>query len=131
MSDQAFIPQSNTFNVTTSGTASTAASQIVSFSTPIASQPAAQATGLPIVPPQARIVNTGASVVYISFTTNPRTAQIPGPTTPSLEVPIATGSATVLSLNQYPAPGQPQQLYINTISPGTSITLNITFGEGR
>jgi hypothetical protein len=131
MSDQAFIPQSNTFNVTTSGTTLTPLSQVVSFSTPISGQPAAQASGLSVVPPQARIVNTSTGIVYVSITGAPRTAAIPGPSTPSLEIPIAVGTATVISLNQYPAAGQPQQLYINTIAVGTSAALNVTFGEGR
>jgi len=128
VSDNAFSPQGNTFSVTTSGTTLTPLSQAVSFATPASSQPAAQATGLGMCPPQIRIVNTSSGYVYLSVTSAPRTAAVPG-TNPSLEVALVPNSDRVLSLQQFP--GLNGLLYINTIAVGVSAQLICTFGEGR
>lgn len=127
----AFNPQSNTFNVTTNGTTLTPSAQVVSFA-PV--QSTAQATGLFICPPQVRVVNTGTSQVFISFTSALRTAAVPGSGTPSLEVAVQPGEDIVFTLTQYPLPNQTPALdltlQINTISVGTSQVLYVTFGEG-
>lgn len=128
----AFCPMGNTFLVTTNGTTLTASAQVVSFNPVIASQTAAQGSGLSMTPNSARVVNTGASLVYLSFTTALRTAAVPSAGTPSLEFPILAGEDAIFTL---PAPANvgsavPYTLQINTISVGLSQILLVTFGEG-
>jgi hypothetical protein len=127
----AFCMQSNTFLVTTNGTTLTPSAQLVSFDPVISSQPAAQATGLSSPPPQVRVVNTGTSIVYISFTSALRTAAVPG-ANPSLEFPILPGEDAVFTLSNAPNANSatPYALQINTISVGVSQALLVTFGEG-
>jgi hypothetical protein len=127
-----FTPQGNTFLVTTNGTTLTPSAQLASFDPVIASQPAAQASGLQICPPQARVVNSGASIVYLSFTTALRTAAVPTAAAPSLEFPILPGEDAVSTIPQSPnaQSASPYALQINTISAGLSQPLLVTFGEG-
>ena len=128
--NSAFNPQGLTFNITTNATPSTASAQIVSFA-PGAST--ATGSGLTFCPQCVRVVNTGATVVYISFTTALRVAVIPAAATPSQEFPVLPNSERVFNLPQ-PAnvsSATPYTLQVNTISTGTSIVLNATFGEGQ
>jgi hypothetical protein len=120
-----FEPQSLTFAVTTNGTGSTASAQVVSF---LAGASTAQGSGLTWVPTSARVVNTGATVAYISFTGAARVATIPTSSVPSQEFPVLPGAEKVFTLSAAPVNGL---LQINTISTGTSIPLMVTFGEGR
>lgn len=128
----AFCPQGNTFLVTTNGTTNTASAQVVSFNPNIASQTTAQGSGLGMPPPQARVVNTGASIVYVSFTSALRTAVIPTAGTPQLEFPVLPGEDAVFTLPQGVNVGSavPYAIQINTISVGVSQVLLVTFGEG-
>jgi hypothetical protein len=129
--NQSFCPQGNTFLVTTSITTLTAAAQTVSFAPPPAVQPAAQATGMNICPPQVRISAPSANTnpVFVSITSAVRTAAVPG-ANPSLEFPVNAGEDIVLTLPQLPTVASIQTLQINTISVGVSQTLYVTFGEG-
>jgi ferric-dicitrate binding protein FerR (iron transport regulator) len=133
MFNQAFCPQSPTFLVTTNAVTLTPSAQVVSFASPASSQPAAQATGMTQMPPQARVVNTGASLVYISFTFAVRVAAVPG-ANPSQEYPVQPGEDRVFTLPQNPQASQTTALnmtmQINTISVGLSQALLVTFGEG-
>ncbi len=126
----AFCPQGNTFLVTTNGTTNTASAQVVSFSP--GAQTTAQGSGLSMPPPQARVVNTGASIVYVSFTSALRTAVIPTAGTPQLEFPVLPGEDAVFTLPQGVNVGSavPYAIQINTISVGVSQVLLVTFGEG-
>jgi hypothetical protein len=128
----AFCPQGNTLLVTTNGTTLTPSAQLASFNPQISAQPAAQATGLSNPPPQARIVNTGTAIVYVSFTSALRTAAVPGATTPSLEFPVLAGEDAVFTLpsGANVSSATPYALQINTISVGVSQALLVTFGEG-
>jgi hypothetical protein len=126
--NQAFGPLGNTFLVTTNAAANTASAQTVSFNPIIASQPAAQATGLSTPPPQVRVCNTGTSVVYISFTAAAHTAVAPA-ANPSIDFPVLPGEDVVFTVPQPPTTPN-YTLAINTISPGTSVPLLVTFGEG-
>ncbi len=128
----AFCPMGNTFLVTTNGTTLTASAQLASFNPVIASQVAAQASGLSMTPNCARVVNTGTSLVYISFTSALRVAVVPTAGAPSLEFPILAGEDAVFTL-PWPASVQsatPYCLQMNTISVGVSQLLLVTFGEG-
>jgi hypothetical protein len=128
--NQAFCPQSATFLVTTNGTTLTASTQTVSFA-PV--QSASQATGLFQCPPNVRVVNTGASQVFISFTNVARVAVVPG-ANPSLETVVQPGEDRTFNLNQLPIASQTPALnltlQINTISVGINQALYVTFGEG-
>lgn len=134
MFNQAFCSQSATFLVTTNGVTLTPSAQVVSFATPIASQPAAQATGLTNCPPQVRVVNTSTGIVYISFTFALRVAAVPG-ANPSQEFPVQPGEDRVFTLLQTPqasqTPALDMTLQINTIAAGLSAPLLVTFGEGQ
>lgn len=127
-----FCSQSNTFLVTTNGTTLTPSAQLASFNPTLSAQPAAQATGLALPPPQVRVVNTGASIVYISFTSALRIAAVPIAGTPSLEFPLLPGEDAVFTLPNTPnaQSASPYALQINTISVGLSQALLVTFGEG-
>lgn len=83
-------------------------------------------------PPQARVVNTGASVVYVSFTSALRTAAVPTAATPSQEFPVLPGEDAIFTLPQGVNVGSatPYAIQINTISVGVSQNLLVTFGEG-
>jgi hypothetical protein len=128
----AFCPQGNTFLVTTNGTISTASAQLASFDPVIASQPAAQASGLQICPPQVRVANLGTAVVYISFTSATHVAVLPA-TNPSLDLPVFPGIERVFTLQQTPnvLSATPYALQMNTISGTASQPLLVTFGEGQ
>jgi hypothetical protein len=127
-----FQPQGNTFSVVTNATGSTASAQLVSFNPNVASQPAAQASGLQSCPSQAKIYNAGTVVVFISFTSALRTAAIPG-TNPSLEFPVLPGAIVTVTIPQTPNVNSatPYCLQINTISATATQQLYVTFGEGR
>lgn len=126
----AFCPQGNTFLVTTNGTTLTPSAQVVSFSP--GTQSTAQGSGLTNPPPQARVVNTGASLVYVSFTSALRTAAVPTAGTPSLEFPVLAGEDAIFTLpsGANVLSAVPYCLQINTISVGVSQVLLVTFGEG-
>ncbi len=128
----AFCPQGNTFLVATNATPSTASAQLVSFNPVLASQVTAQASGLSMPPPQARVVNTGTGIVYVSFTSALRVAVIPTAANPQLEFPILPGEDAVFTLPQGVNVGSavPYAIQINTISVGVSQVLLVTFGEG-
>ena len=128
----AFCPQGNTFLVATNATPSTASAQLVSFNPVLTAQVTAQASGLSMPPPQARVVNTGTAIVYVSFTSALRVAVIPTAANPQLEFPILPGEDAVFTLAFGPNVGSatPYDLQINTISTVASQNLLVTFGEG-
>jgi hypothetical protein len=128
----AFVPQGNTFNVTTNATPSTASAQLVSFDPTISSQPAAQASGLQFQPPQVRVVNQGTAAVFMSFTTAAHVAVIPTSGTPSIDFPVQPGEDVVFTIGQTAnaQSATPYTIQINTISTGASQTLMVSFGEG-
>jgi hypothetical protein len=128
----AFCPQGNTFLVTTNGTTLTPSAQVVSFNPTLTAQTTAQGSGLSNPPPQARVVNTGASLVYVSFTSALRTAAVPTASTPSLEFPVLAGEDAIFTLpsGANVNSAAPYSLQINTISVGVSQALLVTFGEG-
>ena len=132
--NSAFLPRGNTQAVITSGTTLTPLSQDVSFASPPSSQPAAIASGVDVCPPNARVFNASAGIVYISFTTVPRVAVIPAAGAPSLEMPVGPNEDIVFVLPQQPQvandPTRPARLSINTIAVGTSALIQVTFGEG-
>lgn len=105
----AFTPQSNTIAVVTNASANTASSLVAD---------------VPNRYLNARVVNAGSDVVFISFTSGPNTAVIATAGSDAVEYPVLPNSVEVFSIPPGPA------LNINTISGGTSVPLYVTFGEG-
>lgn len=140
MSDAApFHPLNNTMMVTTNGVANTASSQAATF--PGTGGSAMGGSQVPA--PVALLVNLGASVIWVSITLGARVAAIPTAGNTTLEVPILPGQTVTLKApwgpgGQEGSAGNPQTqgppgsttLQINTISPGVSQNLAVTFGEG-
>lgn len=140
MSDAtAFLPLSNTMLVTTNGVANTASAQPAVFP----GQGATAMGGNQVPPPVALIENLGNAVVWVSITIGVRVAAIPAAGNTTLEVPVQPGQMITLrapwgGVGQEGAAGNPQTqgpagsttLQINTISPGVSQNITVTFGEG-
>lgn len=140
-SNDALLPQSNTMFVTTNAAANTASAQALTFP-----GQGASAMGGPAVPPPVALVqNLGASVVWVSITISVRVAAIPANGNTTVEVPILPGQSQTFrapwaqaSSGAEGSPGTPQlggtpgstTLQLNTISPGVSVPLAVTFGEG-
>lgn len=144
MQSDAFIPQSNTMLITTSGTTLTPATQAVSFP---GTAPAQMLAGNGVPPPNVLLENMGTAVIWVSITLQAnRTAAIPAAGQTTWEVPLQPGQSKAFRCpfpgagagGQVGAPGvQNNQgqgpattLYVNTISVGTSQNLGVTFGEG-
>jgi hypothetical protein len=106
----AFLPQSKTVCIVTSGTGSTATS------TSIAIEVAGQV--------RIRGAFGNTADIFLSITQNADTATIPVAGTPSPEWPLAPNSVEVLS---YLGVGT---ISVNTISTAASQTLYLTFGGG-
>jgi len=115
-----FTPQTQTVAIVTSGTASTATTTTVNF-------PGSGGGAMgPFNQPQiARVVNAGATTVFISFTPGSRTAVIPTAGTNQLEFPVLPNT-----MEKFNVPVGNTSVNINTISTGTSIPIYVTFGEG-
>jgi hypothetical protein len=133
--NSAFQAQGLTFNVTTNATPSTASAQTIQFvPTSAGGSTTATYAGINQCPTQARVVNTGTGIVYLSITSAARVAVIPTAGVPQQEYPILPGEDIVFTLNTAPQPSLTgtvdQALFINTISTVASQVLNITFGEG-
>jgi hypothetical protein len=141
-SNDAFLPQSATMLVASNAVANTASSQPVVFP---GVAPAAMTPGNPVPPPVALIQNLGGAVVWVSLTIAARVAAIPAAGQTTFEVPILPGYSVAFrspwaqgSSGAEGSPGNPQlvgtpgstTLFINTISPGVSQQLSVTFGEG-
>lgn len=114
-----FAPAGNTISLTTSGTGSTSQSRQVNASD----------FGRTSFPPQLRIVNRGASDVWVSFTSATATVAIPTPGTTTVGTPqpviiLLPGVVEVFSI----APSQ--NFWINDISTGISQTYHVLAGEG-
>jgi hypothetical protein len=130
----AFLPQSLTILVVTSGTTLTPLSQPITFPTLM---------GIQIPPPVAWVSNLSAGVVWFSITIGARTAAIPAGGATSFEVPIqpnqtltfrypwAQGGAGSEGTGGGPGVQGVAALNINTIAVGTSAQLAVTFGEGK
>jgi hypothetical protein len=122
---QAFQPMGNSFIITTSGTASTSQSTLVTL------------TGSGNLnlgnnqPANIRIRVPGASDIWFSITAATGTAAIPTAGTTTTGTPtnvqwVGAGSERVFTLNV----GGPS-FYINTVTTGTSVNLWCQLGEGQ
>lgn len=129
-----FLPYGNSVQLTTNGAAST------SNSLPVQFKGAGFLNVGDALPTQIRLMNTGASIIWLSFTNAAAASVIPvaGTTTLGTPQPVIFLAPNILEVFTLPigiqplvgVAGTPLGFWLNTISTGVSQTFLMQLGEG-